>query len=84
MKNQKTLLLVCDMINDLVHEDGPNGGEKGYGPFLTNNNVLSNAALMISKARTLNLPIGFVRRTIKNVQKFLIYFKEQNNAVYLN
>ena len=61
MKNKKTLLLVCDMINDLVHEDGPNGGEKGYGPFLKNNNVLSNAALIISKARALNLPIGFVR-----------------------
>ena len=48
------------MINDLVHEDGPNG-EKGYGPFLKNNNVLSNATLMISKARALNLPIAFVR-----------------------
>ena len=27
------MFLVCDMINDLVHEDGPNG-KKGYGPKL--------------------------------------------------
>lgn len=27
------LFLVCDMINDLVHEEGPNG-KKGYGPEL--------------------------------------------------
>ena len=28
-----TMLLVLDMINDLIHEDGPNG-KKGYGPIL--------------------------------------------------
>ena len=30
-----TMLLILDMINDLVHEEGPNGGAKGYGPITT-------------------------------------------------
>jgi nicotinamidase-related amidase len=60
VENKKTLLLVCDMINDLVHENGPNG-EKGYGPFLKTNNTLKNAELVIANARKAKVPIAFVR-----------------------
>jgi nicotinamidase-related amidase len=51
-----TMFLILDMINDLVHEDGPNG-KKGYGPILERRKVLDNTALAISKARA----AGYVR-----------------------
>jgi hypothetical protein len=35
------VLLVCDMINDLVHAHGPNG-KSGYGPELARRNMLAN------------------------------------------
>ena len=54
------ILLVCDMINDLVHEDGPNG-KKGYGPILARRNVLANTAEAIRKAREAGVAIGYVR-----------------------
>src|SRR2546423_8811904 len=54
------IFLVCDMINDLVHEDGPNG-KKGYGPILARRNVLSNTAEAIRKARAAGVKIGYVR-----------------------
>jgi nicotinamidase-related amidase len=54
------MLLVCDMINDLVHEDGPNG-KKGYGPILAKRNVLANTAEAIRKARAAGVKIGYVR-----------------------
>jgi len=54
------MLLVLDMINDLVHEDGPNG-KKGYGPELARRNTLANAELAIRKARDVGVPIGYVR-----------------------
>jgi nicotinamidase-related amidase len=56
-----TMLLVLDMINDLVHEDGPNGAGKGYGPILARRKVIDNTALAISKARTAGVRIGYVR-----------------------
>jgi nicotinamidase-related amidase len=55
-----TMLLVLDMINDLIHEDGPNG-KKGYGPILERRKVIDNAALAISKARAVGVPVGYVR-----------------------
>jgi nicotinamidase-related amidase len=55
-----TLFLVLDMINDLVHEDGPNG-KKGYGPILARRNVIANTAAAIAKARAANVKIGYVR-----------------------
>ncbi len=55
-----TMLLVLDMINDLIHEDGPNG-KKGYGPILERRKVIDNTALAISKARTAGVLIGYVR-----------------------
>ncbi len=54
------MYLVCDMINDLVHKDGPNG-KKGYGPILARRNTLANTAEAIRKARTAGVLIGYVR-----------------------
>jgi nicotinamidase-related amidase len=54
------IFLVCDMINDLVHEDGPNG-KKGYGPILAKNKTLENTAEAIRKARAAGAKIGYVR-----------------------
>lgn len=54
------IFLVCDMINDLVHEDGPNG-KKGYGPIVAKRKVVENTAEAIRKARAAGVPIGYVR-----------------------
>jgi nicotinamidase-related amidase len=54
------IFLVCDMVNDLVHEDGPNG-KKGYGPILARRNVIANTADAIRKARAADVAIGYVR-----------------------
>lgn len=54
------MFLVCDMINDLVHADGPNG-TTGYGPILKKNRTLENTAEAIRKARAAGVPIAFVR-----------------------
>ena len=54
------MLLVLDMINDLIHEDGPNG-VKGYGPELKRRNTIANAAVAIAKARMASVPIAYVR-----------------------
>ena len=54
------IYLVCDMINDLVHEDGPNG-KKGYGPILARRKTVENTAEAIRKARAAGVKIGYVR-----------------------
>ena len=54
------MYLVLDMINDLVHEDGPNG-KKGYGPILAKRNTIVNTAEALRKARAAGLKIGYVR-----------------------
>jgi len=56
----ESIVLVCDMINDLVHEDGPNG-KKGYGPELARRGTLAHAADAIRKAREARVPIAYVR-----------------------
>ena len=56
-----TMFLILDMINDLVHEDGPNGGAKGYGPILARRKVIDNTVLAISKARAAGVKIAYVR-----------------------
>lgn len=56
----KAMYLVLDMINDLSHEDGPNG-KKGYGPELARRNTLANTVEAIRKARESNVQIGYVR-----------------------
>lgn len=55
-----SMYLVLDMINDLVHEDGPNGS-KGYGPVLARRNTVANTAEALRKARAAGLIIGYVR-----------------------
>jgi nicotinamidase-related amidase len=54
------IYLVLDMINDLVHEDGPNG-QKGYGPELKRRNTITNTAEGLRKARAAGVKIGYVR-----------------------
>ena len=54
------MFLVCDMINDLVHEDGPNG-KKGYGPELARRKTIANTAEALRKARAAGIKIGYVR-----------------------
>lgn len=53
------LYLVCDMINDLVHEDGPS--KATYGPILARGNTVANTAEAIRKARAAGARIGYVR-----------------------
>lgn len=53
------LYLVCDMINDLVHEDGPN--RKTYGPEVARRNIIANTAEAIRRARAAGAKIGYVR-----------------------
>lgn len=55
-----SIYLVLDMINDLVHEDGPNG-KKGYGPILARRNTIANTAEALRKARAAGVRIGYVR-----------------------
>lgn len=57
----EAMLLVLDMINDLVHPDGPYGGPIGYGPELARRGTVANAAVAIGKARAAGVPIAYVR-----------------------
>jgi nicotinamidase-related amidase len=56
---KKTLLLVMDMINDLVAEDG--FGAKTYGVQIGERNVLANVAAAIAAARRAKVAVGYVR-----------------------
>ena len=53
------LYLVCDMINDLVHADGPS--KKTYGPELARRKTVENTAAAIATARAADAKIGYVR-----------------------
>ncbi len=55
-----TLLLVMDMINDLIHPDGPNG-ESGYGLEVKGRDIVTKTAAATAKARAADVPVGFVR-----------------------
>ena len=55
-----TMFLVLDMINDLIHDDGPNG-KKGYGPILERRKTIDNTAVAIAKARAAGVKIAYVR-----------------------
>jgi nicotinamidase-related amidase len=55
----KPMLLVMDMLNDLVHENG--GGAKTYVPLMKERNVLLRTRAVIAKARAAGAPIGYVR-----------------------
>jgi nicotinamidase-related amidase len=54
------IYLVLDMMNDLVHADGPNG-KGAYGEQVRSRRVLENTRLALDKARAAGLPVGFVR-----------------------
>lgn len=56
----KSIYLVLDMMNDLVHADGPNG--KGpYGEQSRARNIVANTRVAIDKARAAGVKVGFVR-----------------------
>ena len=52
-----SILLIGDMINDLIHADGPNK----YGEELERRNVIANTAAVIAKARAAGVPIGYIQ-----------------------
>ena len=54
-----TILLVMDMMNDLVHENG--GGAKSYVSLMKERNVLGRTRAAIDKARAAGALIGYVR-----------------------
>jgi len=53
------MLLVMDMLNDLVHENG--GGAKTYVPLMKQRDVLARTRAAIDKARAAGTLIGYVR-----------------------
>lgn len=53
------ILLVMDMINDLVHPDGPSA--RAYGVTCRARNVYENTALAIERARSAGIMVGYVR-----------------------
>jgi nicotinamidase-related amidase len=55
----KSILLVMDMLNDLVHKDGAGGNT--YVPLMAERNVLNRTRATIDKARAAGLRIGYVR-----------------------
>jgi len=55
-----SIYLVLDLINDLVHADGPNGGSP-LGAQVRARNVLGNTARALEKARAAGVPVGYVR-----------------------
>lgn len=52
--------LVLDLINDIVHADGPNG-TAGFGPEATRRRVLENTAFALTKVRKAGIRVGYVR-----------------------
>jgi nicotinamidase-related amidase len=56
----KSIYLALDLINDLVHNDGPNG--KGpLGEQIRTRQIIKNTRHALDKARAAGLPIGYVR-----------------------
>jgi len=55
----KSILLVMDMINDLVGEDGPN--KTTYVPLMAERKVLENTRDAIAAARKAGVLVGYVR-----------------------
>lgn len=56
----KSIYLVLDMENDLVHATGPNG-KSPLAEQVRQRRILENTALAIGKARAAGVAIGFVR-----------------------
>ena len=55
-----SIYLVLDLINDLVHPDGPNG-KQPIGEQVRARNVLANTRRALDKARAAGVPVGYVR-----------------------
>lgn len=55
-----SIYLVLDMMNDLVHADGPNG-KAAYGEQVRARGIVENTRTAIDKARAAGVPVGFVR-----------------------
>ncbi len=56
----KSIYLILDMQNDLVHEDGPNG-KSPMGEQVRARRVVENTAAALKKARAAGISVGFVR-----------------------
>ncbi|RYF74285.1 MAG: cysteine hydrolase [Comamonadaceae bacterium] len=56
----KSIYLVLDMENDLVHADGPNG-QAAYGEQVRGRGIVEKTRDAIRRAREAGVPIGFVR-----------------------
>jgi nicotinamidase-related amidase len=54
------IYLVLDLINDLVHPDGPNG-KQAVGEQVRTRAIIANTRRAIDKARAAGVPIGYVR-----------------------
>lgn len=56
----KSIYLILDMQNDLVHADGPNGTSP-LGEQVRGRHVLEHTAAALQKARDAGIAVGFVR-----------------------
>lgn len=56
----KSIYLILDMQNDLVHADGPNG-KSPLGEQVRKRRVVENTAAALKKARAAGVAVGFVR-----------------------
>jgi nicotinamidase-related amidase len=55
----RSILLVMDMINDLIHADGPN--KATYAPIIAERQILERTKALIAKARAAGVRVGYVR-----------------------
>lgn len=55
----QSMLLVMDMINDLIHADGPNATT--YAPIIAREQILQRTAALIGRAREAGVRVGYVR-----------------------
>lgn len=56
----KSIYLILDMQNDLVHAEGPNG-KSPLGEQVRARRVVENTAAALAKARAAGIAVGFVR-----------------------
>lgn len=55
-----SIYLVLDMMNDLIHDEGPNG-RAAYGEQVRARQLIAKTRTAIDKARAAGVPVGFVR-----------------------
>lgn len=56
----KAIYLVLDLINDIVHADGP-FGQQGFGPEVRRREVIENTAVALERGRAAGVAIAYVR-----------------------